>query len=175
MRARFLIQDPMDYSLGSIRNDHGSATSSGTLSTRVDKIVGRLGQDGRAIVTDRLDEVEPLVRELLRRRDAAAQDRLPFQKAVSLFDLLPKDQAPKLALLRDIAARLESARRRGLVTAVDYQNLHARLPSRLVPLTLSDLPGAAGLSVPLRRRTVRGGVSCTSCRRTGAVCTTFTT
>ena len=30
--------------------------------------------------------------------------------------------------------------RRGLVTAVDYQKLHARLPSRLVPLTLSDLP-----------------------------------
>ncbi len=138
--VRFLAQDPMDYSLGSIRNDHGSATSSGTLSTRVDKIVGRLGQDGRAIVTDRLDEVEPLLRELTRRRDAAPKDRLPFQKVVSLFDLLPKDQAPKLALVQDIATRLESAKHRGLVTDAEYQKLHARLPSRSTPLTLSDLP-----------------------------------
>ena len=140
LAVRFLVQDPMDYSLGSIRNDHGSATSSGTLSTRVDKIVGRLGQDGRAIVTDRLEDVEPLVRELLRRRDAAPQNRLPFQKAVSLFDLLPKDQATKLALLQDISARLENAKRRGFVSDGEYQKLHARLPSRLTPLTLSELP-----------------------------------
>jgi len=65
---------------------------------------------------------------------------LPFQKVVSLFDLLPKDQAPKLALVQDIAARLESAKRRGFVTAGEYQKLRARLPSRSAPLTLSDLP-----------------------------------
>ncbi|HEY3666760.1 MAG TPA: MMPL family transporter, partial [Polyangiaceae bacterium] len=140
LAVRFLVQDPMDYSLGSIRNDHGSATSSGTLSTRVDKVVGRLGQDGRAIITDRLDEVEPLVAELTRRRDSAPKGHLPFQKVVSLFDLLPKDQPPKLALLRDISEHLERAKRRGLVTGADYDALRARLPARLAPLTLGDLP-----------------------------------
>ncbi|HWZ88670.1 MAG TPA: MMPL family transporter, partial [Polyangiaceae bacterium] len=140
LAVRFLVHDPMDYSLGSIRNDHGSPTSSGTLSSRVDKIVGRLGQDGRAIVTDRIDEVEPLVHELRRRRDAAPPRRLPFQKAVSIFDLLPKEQGPKLALLRDIVDRLERAKRRGLVSDADYDQLEARLPKPLTALTPADLP-----------------------------------
>ena len=136
----FLVQDPMDYSLGSIRNDHGSATSSSALSSRVDQIVGRLGQDGRAIIADRIEEVEPLVHELYRRRDAAPQGRLPFQKAVSIFDLLPKEQGQKLALLRDIVDRLQRAQRRGLVSDADYQKLNARLPRSLTELTPADLP-----------------------------------
>jgi uncharacterized protein len=140
LAARFLAQDPMDYSLGSIRNDHGSPTSSSTLSSRVDKVVGRLGQDGRAIVTDRIADVEPLVRELLRRRDAAPRGRLPFQKAVSIFDLLPRDQAPKLILLRDMLEKLENAKRRGLVTDTDYRKLTARLPAPLIALTPANLP-----------------------------------
>ncbi len=140
LALRFLAQDPMDYSLGSIRNDHGSPTSSGTLSTRVDKVVGRLGQDGRAIVTDRIDDVEPLVRELLRRRDAAPRGHLPFQKAVSIFDLLPRDQAPKLSLLRDMVEKLERAKHRGLVTDAEYGKLTARLPTSLAALTPENLP-----------------------------------
>jgi predicted RND superfamily exporter protein len=140
LTLRFTLQDPMDYSLGSIRNDHGSATSSGTLSSRVDQVVGRLGQDGRAIVTDRVDEVEPLVRELERRRDAAPAGRLPFQKAVSLFDLLPKDQPAKLEILQDLATRLEQAKRRGLVSDAEYERLNARLPKPLQTLSLQDLP-----------------------------------
>lgn len=140
LTLHFLLHDPMDYSLGSIRNDHGSPTSSSTLSSRVDQIVGRLGQDGRAIVTDRLDEVEPLVAELLRRRDAAPKNRLPFQKAVSIFDLLPKEQEPKVALLRDIVEHLERARQHGLVSARDADALLARIPSPLSPLTIADLP-----------------------------------
>ena len=140
LAARFLTGDPMDYSLGSIRNDHGSATSSGTLSTRVDQIVGRLGQDGRAIVTDRVDEVEPLVKELERRRDAAPKDRLPFQKVVSLFDLLPKQQEEKLLILRGIVERLAKAQRRGLVSDAEYEKLTARLPKPLAALTLAEIP-----------------------------------
>ena len=140
LTVRFLVQDPIDYSLGSIRNDHGSPSSSGTLSTRVDKIVGRLGQDGRAILTDRLDEVEPLVQELLRRRDAAPAGRPPFQKAVSIFDLLPKDQGPKLELLRDLVDHLERAKRRGFLTVAEYDSLKGRLPVTSRALTLADLP-----------------------------------
>ncbi len=140
LAVRFLTQDPMDYSLGSIRNDHGSPTSSGTLSTRVDKIVGRLGQDGRAIVTDRLDEVEPLVQELRKRRAAAPAKHLPFQKVVSIFDLLPGDQMEKIELLRDIADRLERGKRHGFVTDAEYEKLWSRLPNPIVALTLNDLP-----------------------------------
>jgi len=139
LAVRFLVQDPMDYSLGSIRNDHGSATSSGTLSTRVDKIVGRLGQDGRAIVTDRLDEVEPLLRELRRRRDAAPQDRLPFQKVVSLFDLLPKDRLPSWRSCR--TSRASGEREAPWLRDRRRVPKAPRSPaSRSAPLTLSDLP-----------------------------------
>lgn len=139
LTVRFLVQDPMDYSLRSIQNDR-TETSSATLSGRVDQIVGRLGQDGRAIVTDRIDQVEPLVHELLRRRDAAPAGRLPFQKVVSLFDLLPNDQSRKLELLRDLVDKLERAKQRGFVSAADYDALKARIPEKLTALGIADLP-----------------------------------
>jgi len=38
---------------------------------RVDAFIGRLGQDGRAILVDRLDQVQPLMDELNRRNSVA--------------------------------------------------------------------------------------------------------
>ena len=46
-------------------------------------ITGRTGQDGMAIMTDRLDQVQPLVAELERRRLAAGTNP-PFDKVVSI-------------------------------------------------------------------------------------------
>jgi hypothetical protein len=136
----YWAHDPMDYNLGSIRNDPTNTSSAGALSVRVDRVVGRLGQDGRAMIADRLDQVQPLVRELLRRRDRAPAGLRPFQNAVSLFDLLPRDQPEKLALLREISERLERAKRRGFVSDADYTRFKARLPASLRELTLADLP-----------------------------------
>ena len=60
--VRYFVGDPMEYDLSNIRNEDTAVTPARLLSGRVDKIVGRLGQDGRAILVDRLDQVKPLDR-----------------------------------------------------------------------------------------------------------------
>ena len=138
--VRYLAGDPMEYDLANVRNDRTSPTSAGRLSVRVDKVVGRLGQDGRAILTDRLDQVQPLLKELERRRDAAPRELRPFDKVVSVFDLLPSDQPRKLELLAEIKQLLDKARRRGVISDGDWSKIGPHLPDRLAQLEIEDLP-----------------------------------
>jgi uncharacterized protein len=140
--VRYFAADPMEYDLRKIRNDQPTPTSALHLSWRVDKIVGRQGQDGRAILTDRVDQVGPLLLELSKRRDAAPADQKPFGKILSIFDLLPSDQTRKLELLRATSERIERAHRRGLLADSDYQRLTAQLPRQLSAIGIDDLPAA---------------------------------
>src|SRR5690606_411669 len=93
-----------------------------------------------AILTDRLDQVKPLVAELEERRDEAPPDRKPFQRVVSIYDLLPQQQTEKLELLAEIQDRLERARERGFVTAEQYRKIEPHLPEKLGPIEIADLP-----------------------------------
>lgn len=140
LTAHYFLVDPMEYDLANVRNERTSPTEAGRLSVRVDKIVGRLGQDGRAVLTDRVDQVQPLVDELLRRRDAAPPDDKPFEKVVTIFDLLPKDQDKKLELLNDIEDRLLRARKRDLINDADWKKVREHLPEKRPPITIHDLP-----------------------------------
>lgn len=140
LTAHYFISDPMEYDLANVRNERTKPTDAGRMSVRVDKIVGRLGQDGRAVLTDRVDQVEPLVTELLRRRDAAPPDKRPFDKVVTLFDLLPKDQAKKLELLGDIEDRLVRARKRNLISDADWNKVREHLPEKRTTISIHDLP-----------------------------------
>ncbi|HMR04665.1 MAG TPA: MMPL family transporter [Polyangiaceae bacterium] len=140
LTVRYFVQDPMEYDLANVRNERLSPTSAGRLSLRVDKIVGRLGQDGRAILTDRLDQVQPLVSELEKRRDAAPKDRRPFDRVVSIFDILPQEQPAKLKLLKEIDERLQNAKKRGFIKAEDWKKLEQHIPSKLSTVGIDDLP-----------------------------------
>lgn len=131
--------DPMEYDLARIRNERLGETSAGALSVRVDRIVGRLGQDGRAIVVDRLDQVAPLVAELEKRRLEHA-DRPPFSKVVDIFSLLPKDQTQKLEVLAEMRDRLERAHRRKLLPEADWTWVETNLPAGLRAIGIDDLP-----------------------------------
>ena len=71
--VRYFANDPMEYKLREVFKTNGTQTEASALAGRVDDVVGRAGQDGRAIVVDRVDQVEPLVTELVKRRDT----RLP--------------------------------------------------------------------------------------------------
>jgi predicted RND superfamily exporter protein len=133
-------RDPMEYDLRKVRNREIAPTSATKLSRRVDKIVGRLGQDGRAIVVDRMDQVQPLTRALEARLTAAPEGDKPFEKVVSIFDLLPKDQLEKIALLREIDDRLRRARRKGFVEDDDWAKLSPHLATDLEPIAVADLP-----------------------------------
>lgn len=140
LSVRYFSTDPMEYDLGNIRNDDTAETPARMLEDRVDAIVGRLGQDGRAIVVDRIDQVEPLVTELDRRRDAAPADAKPFSKVVSIFDLLPDHQTEKIGLLADIKDRVLRARQRHFIGDADWNRLKPHIPESLDPIGVSDLP-----------------------------------
>ena len=140
--ARYFIDDPMEYNLRTVfkTSSPGQQSSASQLTGRVDDIVGRGGQDGRAVVVDRVDQVQPLVIELLKRRDAAAPELKPFEKVVTIFDLLPKDQATKVELLTEIRDRVERGHKRGFVTEKDYAKINEYIPATITPINRADLP-----------------------------------
>jgi hypothetical protein len=139
--ARYFLNDPMEYNMRVISNTGGQTQSSASqLSGRVDDVVGRAGQDGRAIVVDRVDQVEPLVAALLKRRDDAPADLKPFDKVVTIFDLLPKDQSKKVELLAEIRDRVDRGHKRGFVTQKDYETVAEYIPETITPIGMEDLP-----------------------------------
>jgi hypothetical protein len=140
LTARYFMQDPMEYDLANVRNERLTPTSAGLMSVRVDRIVGRLGQDGRAILTDHLDQVKPLITELERRRAAAPANQKPFSRVVSVYDLLPTGQEEKLRLVTEIQDRLDRAQKRGFISGEDWDKIQKHIPERLAPIEIADLP-----------------------------------
>ncbi|HEY3253218.1 MAG TPA: MMPL family transporter [Polyangiaceae bacterium] len=138
--AAYFIYDPMEYDLSRIRNENTSPSSAQQLSSRMAKIVGGLNQGGRAVLVDRLDQIQPLVTELERRRDSAADNAKPFGEIVSVFSLMPRDQDEKIRLLSEIRDRIDRARKRNLVSDEDYREIEQHLPATLKKVELSDLP-----------------------------------
>lgn len=139
----YFVFDPMEYDLTHIRNENKTKSSAQELSSRMAKIVGGVNQGGRAVLVDRLDQIEPLVTELERRRDAAPRDEKPFGQVVSVYSLMPKDQDEKIRLLSEIRDRIDRARRRNLVSDDDYREIQKNLPATLRRVALSDLPELA--------------------------------
>ncbi|MFW5740861.1 MAG: hypothetical protein ACOC1F_10900, partial [Myxococcota bacterium] len=139
--AHYLAADPMEYDMANVRNERTGRTAAGTLSVRVDKIVGRMGQDGMAIMTDRLDQVPMLEKELNKRHAAAPADLKPFDDVVSIYSLIPSDQPEKITLVNEMRERLEKARARGFVSDEDWGKLQPHLPAdELEPITIASLP-----------------------------------
>lgn len=136
----YFTGQPMEYDLRKIRNDEIAATSAGRLGLRISRVAGRLSQSGRAVLTDRVDQVEPLVRELERRRDTAPAKAKPFGEVASIFTLLPKDQAKKLELWKEILDRVARAKKRGFLSAEQWLELEPLLPKKLAPIGMADLP-----------------------------------
>ncbi len=137
---RFFSSDPLEYDMKAVRNDAPNKGSARKLAHRVYPLVGRLTREGRAMVVDRLDQVAPLEAALVARRDAAPAAQKPFERVVSVFDLLPKDQDEKITLLSEVLDRARRARRLGVVSEADWADLSKELPGDLRPLTIADLP-----------------------------------
>jgi uncharacterized protein len=145
LSALYFYGDPMEYNMRNVGNDDaGNPSAAKRLTHQVDDVVGRIGQDGIAIVTERLDQVQPLEAELERRRRAAPPDLLPFEKTVSIYSLLPSDQAKKLPLIADMRDRIERARKRGFIKDDDWSKISKHLPTgELRAIELGDLPEQA--------------------------------
>jgi hypothetical protein len=131
----------MEYNLRQVLRTNGpNQSSAAQLGGHVDDVVGRAGQDGRAIVVDRVDQVQPLVDELLKRRDAAPVNQKPFDKVATIFDLLPKDQPKKVELLTEIRDRVDRGHKRGFVSDKDYEKIGEYIPETITPIGIEDLP-----------------------------------
>lgn len=138
----YVAGDPMEYDLSNTRNEKQTSESTARkLGRRVDKIVGRRGQDGLAILVDRLDQVNPLKTELEKRRDAAPEAKKPFSRVVTIFSLLPADQEEKLKLSAEARDKLERAHRKKFVSEEDWAEIEKYLPAEnLKPIGIDDLP-----------------------------------
>lgn len=139
--AKYFLADPMEYDMTKVRNERKERTSAGVLQGKVDGLVGRLGQDGLAIVTDRLDQVPLLEIELEQRRAAAPPDKKPFEQVVTIFSLLPKQQVEKIPLVNEMRDRILRARQRGFIEDKDWVELEPQLPKAPVhEIGIADLP-----------------------------------
>lgn len=138
--AHYIANDPMEYDMANVRTEAELQTNTRKLSGRVSKIIGRMGQEGLAIAVDRLDQVLPLKAALEARAAAAPPKQQPFDKVVTVFDLLPADQERKIELLNEIRDRLERGRRRGFMSDETWKEIAQYIPAELRTLGIQDLP-----------------------------------
>jgi len=142
LSVRYFAQDPMEYDMYKIGTDSSRAPSEARrLTHKVDKVVGRMGQEGMAVMTDRVNQVPMLVDELNRRWQVAPADKKPFDKVVSIFSLLPKDQSAKIPLIEEMCDRIVRARNHHFITDANWAKIKPHLPQ--VPVSaigISDLP-----------------------------------
>lgn len=142
--VRYFSGDPMEYNMKNVRNERDERAGrsvAALLNNRVDDVVGRLGQDGMAVMTERLDQVPLLEKELNRLWTVAPEGEKPFDKVVTIYSLLPTRQGEKIPLIVEMRDRIERARKRGFVSDADWAKLEPELPKgELAPLTIADLP-----------------------------------
>jgi uncharacterized protein len=140
--VHYFATDPMEYDMTKLRTEHkGVRSEAGELSERIDNVVGRIGQDGMAIMVDRIDQALPVKAVLEQRRDMAENDLKPFEQVVTIFDLLPKDQPEKIPLLNETRDLLLRARMRGMIGEKEWADLAPYLPpTALTLLGIDDLP-----------------------------------
>lgn len=139
--VRYVATDPLEYNMRNLENDLSSVESKATrLGVGMTDITGRSGHDGMAVMTDRLDQVKPLLAELEKRRKATP-DNPPFEKAISIFDLIPENQPEKIALLTAIRSRIDRVHELGKISEADWNAIQPHLPAKdLKPFGVEDLP-----------------------------------
>ncbi|MDI1451620.1 MMPL family transporter [Polyangium sp. 6x1] len=143
LTVRYLTHDPIEYDMRNIRSERRDKSAALGLSVRVGYIVGRMSQDGMAVMTDRLDQVPLLETELQKRLDAAPEGGKPFEKVVTINSLIPKEQAEKLPLIEDIRRVVQKARKRNLISDADWAEIAPYMPAEaLKPIAIPDLPEA---------------------------------
>ncbi|EYF08405.1 efflux RND transporter permease subunit [Chondromyces apiculatus] len=137
---QYFSGDPMEYDMKNIRSEPGSSPAV-ALSGRVGKIAGRLSQDGMAIMTDRLDQVPMLEAKLKERYDAAPADQKPFERVVTVYSLVPTQQAEKIPLVEAMVKIIRKARNRGFIGDKDWAEIEPALPKGdLKEIGIADLP-----------------------------------
>ncbi|MEO7091603.1 MAG: MMPL family transporter [Polyangiales bacterium] len=139
---KYVKNDPLEYDTGKLGNDAvGGDTPAALLSEQVDKLVGRSGQDGMAVMVDRLDQVQPYAAELQKRWEASPAGQKPFEKVVTIYNLVPPDQTLKIELLRDVRKKIDRVHDLGKISETDWKDLEPFLPpADITEFDVKDLP-----------------------------------
>ena len=149
--ARWVQRDPMEYDMRNLRTDLTARAEEIRTRIKSEEITGHIGADGMAILVDRVEQVPMLTAALEKRRDAAPADAKPFKRIHSLADFVATDQAKKLPLLADIKDRVVRAKKRGIVSDADWNELARYLPpDSVAPYTMAELP--EGVARPFTER-----------------------
>jgi predicted RND superfamily exporter protein len=138
---RYAKSDPMEYDLRQVQSDWRVVEDEQQLLRQAKKVTEYIGQDGMAIVADRLDQVAPLKAALEARRDAAPADAKPFKAVHTLQDLVPAEQEEKIQILHQLDDRVQRARKRHLIDDATWKRIEEFLPAKdLRPFTMTDVP-----------------------------------
>lgn len=138
---RYLTSDPMEYDMRNVRNEIRNKSAAVALSQRAGPIVGRLSQDGMAVMTDKLEQVPLLEAELQKRYEAAPEKKKPFEKVVTIQSLIPADQDAKIPLIEDIRRVVLKAKKRGFIPEKDWVEMGPYIPEGdIKSIGIADLP-----------------------------------
>lgn len=143
---RYFSVDPIEYDNRVLRTDTpGSAIDvAQRLDDRVEPVTGKQGHAGVAIMVDRIEQVLPLKAALEAKHALAPEGRKPFEKVVTIFDLLPAEQEQKIPPLLEARAVIMKARQRKLISEEDWAVVERELPPEdLRPIGIADLPEQA--------------------------------
>jgi predicted RND superfamily exporter protein len=140
--VRYVRSDPMEYDMRKIRS---SAQSSNAATDRAvglaSDILGQELDGSMVILADRAEQIPALKKELEARRDAAPEDKKPFEAVHTLFDFVAEDQAAKLPVLMEIRDKLVRARDRGSISDADWEEIQKNMPPEdLAAYGIADLP-----------------------------------
>jgi len=139
----YVQSDPMEYDLSQLRNDPGHRIEEVRLTRLAEDVTGYVGSDGMAIVTDRVEQVEPLRTALNAIRDAAPESEKPFDKVHALQDYVPADQPAKIALMEKIQLVLRRIHQHRGLSDEDWDDVKDFLPGEgQKPFGMADLPDA---------------------------------
>ncbi len=146
LTAQYLSVDPIEYDNRILRSDiPGSAIDvAKKLEAKVEPVTGKQGQSGVAIMVDRIEQVLPLKAALEAKRALAPEGKKPFNKVVTIFDLLPTEQERKIPLLLEARKVIVKAHQRKFISEEDWAEVEKDLPPEdLRPIGIADLPDQA--------------------------------
>ncbi len=134
------LADPMEWNFGNLRSAETRSQRNWSKMYRLgmgDVGAGHIATDA-VLLVDRPEQADP-VAEALRVQDRArGQDHI-LKEVRTLSSMLPREQPPKLEILRRLRAKID--RHRELMSAEERAEVaQFRPPDDLRPLTVDDLP-----------------------------------
>lgn len=135
------IPNSLEYNFSKLRvKARGKEMSEeATLGARIRTILGSSATPA-TLVTDRLDQVEPLCKEIMRKNELDPPEKRLIDNCKTLYSYVPPDQEKKLAILADMRRLLEDSTLDFLSPKQkeEVENFKAQFKGKSV--TASDLP-----------------------------------